>query len=50
MSLLIDTNLSFGPASLVAWPNVLNGDAGTLAKPVEVKRSTSCRLKISGNP
>ena len=33
MSLLIDTNVSFGPASRVAWLKLLNGAGGTLPIP-----------------
>jgi hypothetical protein len=50
VSLLIETNLSSGPASVDAWPKRLNGVAGTPPMPLLVNRSTSCRSKTSGNP
>jgi hypothetical protein len=41
VSLLIDTNRSWGPASVLAWPKLSNGVAGTPPMPLRVKRSTS---------
>jgi hypothetical protein len=40
VSLLIDTNVSFGPARWLAFPNALKGEAETLPIPCPVKRLT----------